>query len=135
MRSIASAGGGSPFSVEATSGEDAAGRIAAAARYLQRVDPRSPASYLLLRGFRWGELRAHGGALDPRLLAAPPTDIRTRLQGPLLDGKRADLPSGSGAGGADPGGGRGESKEFPGPADVAPPPAERACDPRAAFPA
>jgi type VI secretion system protein ImpA len=85
------AGGAQAIAAEPTSAEDAANRIAAAARYLQRADPRSPAAYLLLRGFRWGELRARGGALDPRLLAAPPTDLRTRLKGLLLDGKWADL--------------------------------------------
>jgi type VI secretion system protein ImpA len=91
----ASAGGAQAISAEPIRVDDAAGRIAVAARYLQRVDPQSPASYLMLRGFRWGELRARGGALDPRQLAAPPTDIRTRLKGLLLDGKWAELLSAS----------------------------------------
>lgn len=87
--------GAQAISAEPTSAEDAAARIAAAARYLQHADPRSPASYLMLRGFRWGELRARGNALDPRQLAAPPTDVRTRLKSLLLDGKWADLLSAS----------------------------------------
>lgn len=91
----APAAGAQVLSAEPISVDDAAGRIAAAARYLQRADPQSPASYLLLRGFRWGELRARGGALEPRQLAAPPTDIRTRLKGLLLDGKWAELLSAS----------------------------------------
>jgi type VI secretion system protein ImpA len=89
------AGGAQAISAEPTSVDDAAARIAAAARYLQQADPRSPAPYLMLRGFRWGELRAGGSALDPRLLTAPPTDVRTRLKSLLLDGKWAELLSAS----------------------------------------
>ena len=37
-------------------------RIVGAARYLRANDPFNPAAYLLLRGFRWGELRANPGA-------------------------------------------------------------------------
>lgn len=70
-----------------TSRDDAASRIAAAAKYLRQADPASPAPYLLLRGFRWGELRASGQSPDPRLLEAPPTQIRTQLKSLLLDGK------------------------------------------------
>src|SRR5439155_9061854 len=47
-----------PLSPEPTSVEDAAARIAGAARYLRGLDPRNPAPYLMVRGFRWGELRA-----------------------------------------------------------------------------
>lgn len=71
--------------------EDAASRIAAAAQYLRQTTPTDPASYLMLRGFRWGELRAHGTELDPKLLAAPPTEIRTRLKGLVLDGQWPQL--------------------------------------------
>jgi type VI secretion system protein ImpA len=82
-------GGGLP--VEPTSAADAAGRIAAAARFLQHADPKNPASYLMLRGFRWGELRALGGGIDPKMLAAPPTAVRTRLKSFLLDQKWPEL--------------------------------------------
>ncbi len=78
-------------SPEPASAEDAAGRIAVAARFLRRADPRNPAPYLLLRGFRWGELRAHGRDLDPRLLVAPPTHLRAHLKGLLLDAKWPEL--------------------------------------------
>jgi type VI secretion system protein ImpA len=71
--------------------EDAAVRIAAAARFLRAEDPTDPAPYLLLRGFRWGELRVRGTVVDPRLLAAPPTDTRTRLKSLLLDQKWPEL--------------------------------------------
>jgi type VI secretion system protein ImpA len=45
----------------------------------------------MLRGFRWGELRSNGGELDPKQLAAPPTQVRTKLKGFLLDSKWAEL--------------------------------------------
>jgi type VI secretion system protein ImpA len=83
--------GGGALAPEPTSVEDAAGRIASAARFLRRHDPRNPAPYLMIRGFRWGELRAGGRDLDPRLLAAPPTQLRTHLKSLLLDGKWAEL--------------------------------------------
>jgi len=88
------AGGGAaagPLAPEPTSVEDAAGRIASAARFLRRHDPRNPAPYLMIRGFRWGELRAGGPDLDPRLLAAPPTAVRTHLKTLLLDQKWSEL--------------------------------------------
>ena len=70
---------------------DAASRVIVAARFLRRTEPHSPASYLMLRGLRWGELRARGADVDPRLLEAPPTNVRSRLKGLLLDGKWAEL--------------------------------------------
>lgn len=70
-----------------TSREDAASRIAGSAKYLRQTDPTNPAAYLLLRGFRWGELRASGASPDPRLLEAPPTATRTQLRSLLLDSK------------------------------------------------
>src|SRR5690606_37390601 len=72
--------GAKPLSPEPKDRDDAAARIAAAARFLRAERPTDPAPFLLLRGFRWGELR--GGSdrgIDPRLLAAPPTELRTRL--------------------------------------------------------
>jgi len=72
-------------STEPTTREDAGRRIAAAARFLRRDDPSDPAAYVLVRGFRWGELRGGGERVDPRLLAAPPTETRTRLKSLLLD--------------------------------------------------
>lgn len=65
--------------------EEAADLVARAARFLRRRDPANPGPYLMLRGLRWGELRTGGDGVDPKLLAAPPTDVRTRLKGHLLD--------------------------------------------------
>ena len=70
---------------EPSSRDDAAALVERAARYLRKTEPLNPASYLMLRGFRWGELRAGGREVDPRLLEAPTTQVRTRLKGLLLD--------------------------------------------------
>jgi type VI secretion system protein ImpA len=64
---------------------DATSRLIAAARFLRRTEPTSPVSYLTLRVLRWGELRAQGAELDPRLLDAPPSQVRTQLKTMLLD--------------------------------------------------
>lgn len=85
------AGVGGTLTAEPTSRDDATARIVGAAKYLRLNDPFNPASYLMLRGFRWGELRVSTGAPDPKLLAAPPTNVRTNLKGLLLDSRWADL--------------------------------------------
>jgi type VI secretion system protein ImpA len=46
---------------------------------------------MMLRGYRWGELRATGPELDPRMLLAPPTEVRIRLKTLLLDARWAEL--------------------------------------------
>jgi type VI secretion system protein ImpA len=83
--------GDGTVSIEPRNRQDAANRIAVAARFLRKETPTDPAPYLMLRGFRWGELRTGAETPDPRLLAAPPTEIRTRLKGMLLDSKWAEL--------------------------------------------
>lgn len=88
----AGANGTAPsLAAEPVSATDAAARVAASARYLRQQDPTAPASYLLLRGLRWGEIRSADGRVDPRLLEAPPAGARTRLRALLLDGKWAEL--------------------------------------------
>jgi type VI secretion system protein ImpA len=81
---------GVSLAAEPTSRDDATARIIGAARYLRRADPFNPAAYLLLRGLRWGELRA-STTLDPKLLEAPPTSVRTTLKGLLLDSRWPEL--------------------------------------------
>lgn len=78
---------GAQLSPQPTSREDAAARIAASAKFLRQSDPTNPAPYLLVRGFRWGELRACGRTPDPKLLEAPTTQTRTQLKTLLLDAK------------------------------------------------
>lgn len=84
-------GDGGALSVEPVNARDAAQRVGSVARWLRRQDPTNPASYLLVRGFRWGELLSRAPDVDPRLLEAPPTVTRTKLRTLLLDGKWAEL--------------------------------------------
>ncbi|HKW98165.1 MAG TPA: type VI secretion system protein TssA [Bryobacteraceae bacterium] len=60
--------------------DDAFTRIALVAKYLRREDPYNPAPYLMLRGLRWGELRAGGESPSLELLAPPATQIRQELK-------------------------------------------------------
>ena len=68
------------YGVEPESAEDCANRIAAAARWLRSQDPTNPASYLMLRGYRWGELRASGPSPNWCLLVAAPLETRQNLK-------------------------------------------------------
>jgi len=85
--------GGLP--AEPVSIADAAARVGAAAKFLRKQDPANPAPYVMLRGFRWGELRAgsdHGrDGVNAKLLEAPPTAVRAKLKGLLLDEKWSEL--------------------------------------------
>jgi type VI secretion system protein ImpA len=66
-------------------------KIAEAAAFLRRREPQSPASYLMLRGLRWGELRSAIEQADPTKLEAPPTELRRHLKKLLLDKKYEEL--------------------------------------------
>ena len=66
-------------------------KVAEAAAFLRRREPQSPASYLMLRGLRWGELRAAIEQADPTKLEAPPTELRRHLKKLLLDKKYEQL--------------------------------------------
>ncbi|HXE15129.1 MAG TPA: type VI secretion system protein TssA [Bryobacteraceae bacterium] len=68
------------FATEPVHRRAAIENIAAAAAYLRKTEPGNPAPYLMLRGFRWGELRAAGALEDPALLEAPPTEVRRRIK-------------------------------------------------------
>ncbi len=54
--------------------------IAAAAAFLRKREPLSPAPYLILRGLRWGELRTASRLGDSTLLEAPPTELRQKVK-------------------------------------------------------
>lgn len=82
---------GGVLTAEPTSRADAAQRIGVVARWLRQQDSTSPAPYLLLRGFRWGELRVNAPELDPKLLEAPATATRAKLKTLKLDGKWSEL--------------------------------------------
>lgn len=77
--------------VEPADADDAALRLAAVAKYLRQADGYSPAPYLMLRGFRWGELRGYGEAPDFALLAAPSTETRQQIKRLALDANWAEL--------------------------------------------
>ena len=61
-------------------------RLDAIARFLRGHDPQNPAPYTMLRGYRWGELRAGGGRPDPRKLEAPSSDVRQRIKKLSIEG-------------------------------------------------
>ena len=68
------------LTLEPADRDDAIARVIVAARFLRGQDPYSPAPYLMLRGLRWGELRAAGSTIDPALLAPPPSEYRQTLK-------------------------------------------------------
>jgi type VI secretion system protein ImpA len=70
--------------------EDAALRVAAAAAFWRKEDPYSPAPYLMLRGMRWGELRA-SATVDSSLFEPPSGEVRTTLKRMLNEGSYAEL--------------------------------------------
>ncbi|MCJ7629111.1 MAG: type VI secretion system domain-containing protein [Longimicrobiales bacterium] len=58
---------------------------------LREDDPRSPVPYLLVRGLRWGEVRARVDGIDPQLLEAPTPEDRRRLRSFFLDEQWEEL--------------------------------------------
>ncbi len=80
----------------ATSSEPAERReliatVANAAALLRKHQPYSPAPYLMMRGLRWGELRAGVQLNDASLLEAPPTELRQHVKRLALAKKWAEL--------------------------------------------
>ena len=59
---------------------DAIARVASAAKFMRAESPYDPAPYMMLRGLRWGELRAAGETIDQAMLAAAPTEVRQNLK-------------------------------------------------------
>ncbi len=78
-------------SAEPADKDDAFSRVAAVAKYLRREDPYSPAPYLMLRGLRWGELRAGGDSPSLELLAPPATQVRQEIKRLAVEANWADL--------------------------------------------
>jgi type VI secretion system protein ImpA len=70
--------------------EDAIRWIVEASRFLREAEPRNPASYMILRGLRWGELRENGvsGLTE---LEAPRSEIRRGLKQQAADGQWGEL--------------------------------------------
>lgn len=66
-------------------------RLISAATFLRRQEPASPAPYLMLRAFRWGELRSASRLTDSILLEAPPTELRQKIKRLALAKRWAEL--------------------------------------------
>jgi type VI secretion system protein ImpA len=65
--------------------------VAGAAAALRKLDPFSPAPYLMMRGLRWGELRAALSNQDMTLLEGPPTELRQHIKRLAIEGKWSEL--------------------------------------------
>ncbi len=70
---------------------DAIAAVASAAAYLRQREPFSPAPYLMMRGLRWGELRAAAAAADQTAMEAPPTEVRQEIKRLALQRKWKEL--------------------------------------------
>lgn len=81
----------SGISVEPASLEDAVARLLVVAKFLRNQDKTGPGAYMMCCGFRWGELRAKGAAVDPSLLAAPSSEVRQNLKKLSLENKWAEV--------------------------------------------
>jgi type VI secretion system protein ImpA len=71
--------------------DDATARLSAVARFLRQQDPASPGPYLLLRGYRWGEMRGYGEYPDPLNLIPPSTEVRQNIKKLSLEANWAEL--------------------------------------------
>jgi type VI secretion system protein ImpA len=65
--------------------------VVQAAASLRALDPKSPAPYLMLRGLRWGELRAAIETDRLDLLEGPPTELRQQIKMLALKSRWGDL--------------------------------------------
>jgi type VI secretion system protein ImpA len=70
---------------------EAIANIAAAAALLRKLEPHSPAPYLMMRGLRWGELRTAVQLSDSMLLEGPPTELRRQIKLLALNHKWEEL--------------------------------------------
>jgi type VI secretion system protein ImpA len=66
-------------------------RLAAVARFLRQQDSSSPAPYLLLRGYRWGEMRGYGESPDPLVLVPPSSEVRQKIKRLSLEANWGDM--------------------------------------------
>jgi type VI secretion system protein ImpA len=71
--------------------QHAVATVAAAASFLRKREPFSPAPYLLLRGLRWGELCTASRLGDSALLEAPSTELRQQIKRLALGKKWGEL--------------------------------------------
>ncbi len=71
--------------------DDAVNRVMVAAKYWRSQEPLNPAPYLMVRGMRWGELRASGSEPDQLLFEPPPTELRQQMKKLSLEGNWAEV--------------------------------------------
>ena len=88
---VQSFGLGVMIAAEPADRRQAVASIAAAAAFLRKREPFSPAPYLMLRGLRWGELRTSSRLSDSNLLEAPPTELRLQIKRLALNKKWSEL--------------------------------------------
>lgn len=77
--------------IEPNDAEDAADRLAAVAAWCRQQDASNPAPYLMLRGYRWGELRGASATPDPSQFEAPSTEVRTEIKRLFLEGSHDQM--------------------------------------------
>jgi type VI secretion system protein ImpA len=82
---------GGPLAAEPVDRADAVARVVSAAKFMRAENVYDPAPYLMLRGMRWGELRAGGETIDQTLLAAPPSELRQSLKRASLEGNWSEV--------------------------------------------
>lgn len=80
-----------PVSAVPETKDEAIALVGVAAGVMRRENPGDPSAYLLIRGLRWGEIRAGGKHIDPRWLEPPTTAQRTHLKSLFLDKKYEEL--------------------------------------------
>jgi type VI secretion system protein ImpA len=95
---VAARAGGAPAGIvipfganEPAERVDAIKAIARAAASLRKLEPFSPAPFLMMRGLRWGELRAALNNQDMTKLEGPPTELRQHIKRLAIEGKWSDL--------------------------------------------
>jgi type VI secretion system protein ImpA len=71
--------------------EDAFRRLGVISTFLRKEDPSNPASYLILRGAQWGELRRSGASPDLASVGAPRTETRQKIKKFSLEGQWVEL--------------------------------------------
>ena len=70
---------------------EAIATVAKVAALFRKMDPKNPAPYLMMRGLRWGELRAAKDLSNSALLEAPTTELRQHVKRLALAKKWAEL--------------------------------------------
>ncbi|HWD99445.1 MAG TPA: type VI secretion system protein TssA [Bryobacteraceae bacterium] len=73
------------FSAEPADVADAVRRIAAVCKYLREKTNLDAVAFLVIRAFRWGELRAKAPKVEPLMLEAPPSEMRAEIKRLFLE--------------------------------------------------